>query len=106
MIIGSAVYLSALDRVRDFAVFKAMGAADRSVLSGLLAQSLLLCLLAYAFGTLLSFGLAPLLPIPSEVPSFAYVGLAIVATAVAGLSSVAGARRALSVDPALAFGGA
>lgn len=106
MIVGSVVYLSALDRVRDFAVFKAMGAADRSVISGLLAQSLLLCLVAYAIGVALSFVISPVMPMQSEVPTFAYYGLAAIAGVVAVLSSVAGARRALSVDPALAFGGA
>lgn len=106
MIVGSVVYLSALDRVRDFAVFKAMGAADRSVLVGLLAQSLLLCTVAFTIGIGLSFVISPVMPMQSEVPTFAYFGLAAIAGAVAILSSIAGARRALSVDPALAFGGA
>jgi putative ABC transport system permease protein len=106
MIVGSAVYLSALDRVRDFAVFKAMGAADRSVLGGLLTQSALICTAAFLVGTGLSFLIGPLLPIATEVPGFAYYGLAVVSAVVAVLSSVAGSRRALAVDPALAFGGA
>lgn len=106
MIVGSVVYLSALDRVRDFAVFKAMGAPDRSVLSGLLAQSLLLSGVAYAIGSALSRVLAPLLPMQAEISGLTYVGLAGIAIAVAVLSSLAAVRRALSVDPALAFGGA
>ena len=106
MIVGSVVYLSALDRVRDFAVFKAMGATDRSVLVGLLAQSLLLCALAYLVGIALSGVIAPRLTMQSEIPTYAYYGLAAVSVGVAVVSSVAGARRALKVDPALAFGGA
>jgi putative ABC transport system permease protein len=106
MIVGSAVYLSALDRVRDFAVFKAMGANDRSVLSGLLTQSAIICAVAFVVGIGVAFVIAPILPIPSEVPRFAYYGLAVIAAVVAVLSSVAGSRRALAVDPALAFGGA
>lgn len=106
MIVGSVVYLSALDRVRDFAVFKAMGAADRSVLIGLLAQSLLLCVIAYTIGIAISVVIAPMMPMQSEIPIYAYYGLAAIAGVVAVVSSVAGARRALAVDPALAFGGA
>lgn len=106
MIIGSVVYLSALDRVRDFAVFKAMGAGDRAVLSGLLTQSFLLCGIAYIIGVVLSRVLGPVLPMPAEISNLAYVALAGVAVLVALLSSLAAVRRALSVDPALAFGGA
>ena len=106
MIIGSVVYLTALDRVRDFAVFKAMGAPDRSVLTGLIAQSLLLCALSYAVGIVISVLITPFMPLRSEVPTYAYFGLAVIAVVVGLASSVAGARRALSVDPALAFGGA
>jgi putative ABC transport system permease protein len=106
MIIGSVVYLSALDRVRDFAVFKAMGASDRSVLSGLLAQSVLLCAIAYAIGVALSTVLGPLMPMASEISDAAYGQLAAIALLVSIIASIAAVRRALSVDPALAFGGA
>jgi putative ABC transport system permease protein len=37
-IIGSIVYLSALERQREFAVLKATGAANRSLLTGLALQ--------------------------------------------------------------------
>jgi putative ABC transport system permease protein len=106
MIIGSVVYLSALDRVRDFAVFKAMGASDRSVLSGLLAQSVLLCVLAYLIGVALSTVLGPLMPMAAEISRTAYAQLAVIAAVVSVIASFAAVRRALSVDPALAFGGA
>ena len=74
MIIGSVVYLSALDRVRDFAVFKAMGAPDRSVLTGLIAQSLLLCAMSYLLGIVISVLITPMMPLRSEVPTYAYFG--------------------------------
>jgi ABC-type bacteriocin/lantibiotic exporter with double-glycine peptidase domain len=41
-IIGSILYLSALERVRDFAVLKATGASNRALLAGLALQALLL----------------------------------------------------------------
>jgi putative ABC transport system permease protein len=106
MIIGSIVYLSSLDRVRDFAVFKAMGATDRSLLSGVVIQALLLSGGAYAIGAVLSRLLGPMLPMQAEISGLTYVVLVGVAIIVAGASSLAGVRRALTVDPALAFGGA
>ena len=35
LIVGSVIYLSALERTRDFAVFKAVGVSTRSVIAGL-----------------------------------------------------------------------
>lgn len=106
MIVGSVVYLSALDRLRDFAVFKAMGATDRTVVAGLIVQALLLCTVAYVVALAISEVLGPRLPMQCEIPASAYAGLAAVSFGVAILASVAGTRRAVSVDPALAFGGA
>lgn len=106
MIIGSIVYLSSLDRGRDFAVFKAIGATDRSLLVGIVLQALLLTGAAYVIGSGLSRVLAPLLPMQTEISGLTYVALAGVAVVVAALASLAGVRRAIAVDPALAFGGA
>ena len=69
IIIGAVVYLSTLERVRDFAVLKAVGASSRDLFLGLAAQSVVVALV---------------------------VGL---------LASLVGLRKAITVDPALAFGG-
>ena len=106
MIIGSIVYLSSLDRVRDFAVFKAIGATDRSLLTGIVLQALLLSGVAYTIGAGLSRVLSPMLPMRTEISGLTYVVLAGVAVVVAAFASLAGVRRAVAVDPALAFGGA
>ena len=105
MIVGSIVYLSSLDRVRDFAVFKSIGASDRSLLTGIVMQALLLTSIAYAIGSGLSRFLAPLMPMQTEISGLTYVVLAGVALVVAVMASLAGVRRAIGVDPALAFGG-
>jgi putative ABC transport system permease protein len=41
-----------------------------------------------------------------EIPASAYIALPIVAVAVGLIASLFGLRRAVMVDPALAFGGA
>jgi putative ABC transport system permease protein len=105
LIVGSVVYLSALERMRDFAVFKAIGVPTRSVLAGLALQAIVVALLAAAVGVILTQVLAPLFPMTVAVPMSAYLTLPAIAVAIGLLASVAGLRRAMAVDPALAFGG-
>jgi putative ABC transport system permease protein len=105
LIVGSVVYLSALERLRDFAVFKAIGVPARSILAGLALQAVVVALLAAVVGVLLSWLLAPLFPLLVVVPASAYIWLPLVAIVVGLLASLAGFRRAVAVDPALAFGG-
>lgn len=104
-IIGSVVYLSALERVRDFAVLKATGASSRSLYVGLALQAVLVSLLAAGLAIGIAHGLAPTFPLAVEIPARSYALLPGVALVVGLLASVGGLRRTLSVDPALAFGG-
>ena len=105
LIVGSVVYLSALERMRDFAVFKAIGVPTRSVLAGLALQAVAVALLAAALGVIFAQLLSPLFPMIVAVPGRAYLALPLVAIVVGLLASGAGLRRAVAVDPALAFGG-
>lgn len=106
MVIGSVVYLTSLDRSRDFAVLKATGATDRSLLAGLAMQAGLLSAGACAIGVALSFVLAPALPMQTEIARGSYVTLAVVSLGVAVVAALVSARRTLRIDPALAFSGA
>ena len=105
LIIGSVVYLSALERLRDFAVFKAIGVPTRSILAGLALQAVVVALLAAVLGVIFSIVLGPMFPMLVVVPTIAYLGLPLAAIVIGLLASVAGFRRAVAVDPALAFGG-
>jgi putative ABC transport system permease protein len=105
LIVGSMVYLSALERLRDFAVFKAIGVPARSILAGLALQAVIVALLAAVLGVILAQLLAPLFPMIVVVPAYAYISLPLVAIVIGLLASLAGLRRAVAVDPALAFGG-
>ena len=106
LIVGSVVYLSALERMRDFAVFKAIGVPTRSILAGLVLQAVVVALLAAVLGVVLAQVLAPLFPMIVVVPMPAYLALPLVAIVIGLVASGAGLRRAVAVDPALAFGGA
>jgi putative ABC transport system permease protein len=105
LIVGGVVYLSALERMRDFAVFKAIGVSARSVLAGLVLQATVVAVLAAGFGAGLARLLAPLFPMNVIEPASAYPLLAVIAVGVGLLASATAVRRAATVDPALAFGG-
>lgn len=104
-IVGTILYLSAIERLRDFAVLKAVGASTASIVAGLAVQAVVLALVAAAIGVLLAFCLAPLFPMLVELEAWSVVALPVIAVIVALLASLAGLRRAVSVDPGLAFGG-
>ena len=104
-ILASMVYLSTLERVRDFAVMKAIGVSNRSLHLGLASSSLLLAVLAALGGAILAFVLGPRFPMEVDTPSSAYVTLLVVAVVVGLITSSIALRRAVRVDPALAFGG-
>ncbi len=104
-IVGSLVYLSALERTRDFAVFKALGVATGSVLAGLILQAVLVASIAAMLGGLLAVLIGPLFPMLVVVTTSAFLSLMATAVVIGLLASVAGLRRAVTVDPVLAFGG-
>jgi putative ABC transport system permease protein len=104
-IIGAIVYLSVLERVGDFAVLKAIGVSGRSLLGGLLLQAVLLSLLSALLAVGLQAAIAPAVAMSVEVPTVSFLTLPLIAVVVGALASFLGLRRALSVDPALAFAG-
>jgi putative ABC transport system permease protein len=105
-IIGAIVYLSVLERVGDFAVLKAIGVPTRELVTALLLQSLLLSLLSAVLAIGFEAAIAPTVAMSVEVPVVSFVTLPLVAASVGGLASILGLRRAVAVDPSLAFAGA
>jgi putative ABC transport system permease protein len=104
-IIGAIVYLSVLERVGDFAVLKAIGVSARHLLTALLLQAVLLSLLAAALAVGLQAAIAPAVAMSVEVPATTFLTLPLVAVLVGAAASALALRRAISVDPALAFSG-
>lgn len=105
MIIGTVVYLSALERVRDFAVLKALGGSSRDLFLGLALQAMLIALAAAVIGSGLAVILGPRFPLLVRIPGTAYATLPLIGLIVGLVASLSGLRRAVAVDPALAFGG-
>ncbi len=105
LVVGSVVYLSALERSRDFAVYKATGWSTRTLAAGLAAQAVLLSLGAALLGIAAAHLLLPLFPLHFSIPVRASLLLPVVAAVVGLVACLAGLRRAVGTDPALAFGG-
>jgi putative ABC transport system permease protein len=105
VIIGAVIYLSALERIGDFAVLKAVGGESRSLAAGLAAQSVLASLLAAGLGSVIALALRPAFPLPVTIHPSAFLVLAAIAGVVGVIASFAALRRVLKVDPALAFAG-
>ncbi len=103
-IVGSLIYLSALERTRDFAVFKALGVPTHSVLAGLALQAVLVALAAAMLGGVLAVLLGPLFPMLIVVTPSAFLSLVATAVVVGLVASLAGVRRAVAIDPVQAFG--
>jgi putative ABC transport system permease protein len=105
LIIGAVTYLSALDRVRDFAVLKAVGGSSRTLAVSLMLEAVLAALFAAILAVGVSRIMTPASTIPVDFQGSAVATLLAVAAAVGVLASLAALRRTLRVDPALAFGG-
>jgi putative ABC transport system permease protein len=105
LIVGSVIYLSALERLRDFAVYKAIGVPTSSIAAGLGLQAIVVALSAVVVGVVLSALLGPIFPMQVIVPGYAYVVLPVIAVVFGLIASATGLHRAVSVDPAMAFGG-
>jgi len=105
-IIAALVYITVLERTRELAVHKATGSSNGSLVRGLLLQASVLAVFAAVIATGIALALAPTFPFAVEIPTAAYIQLLSIALIVGGIASLAGLRRVVRIDPALAFGGA
>lgn len=106
VLVGAVVYLSALDRIRDFAVLKAIGVSTRGLMVGLALQAIVVALCAVAVAVVIQLFLAPAFPMKVVVPGRAFVQIPIIAVVLALVGGAAGMRKVASSDPAHAFAGA
>jgi putative ABC transport system permease protein len=105
-IVAAIVYVSVLERTRDFATLKAIGTSNRSLIGGLIAQAAIVSTASALAAVGVARAISPTFSFPVSVPSGAYVQMFVVAMVVGVIASLAGVRRISRIDPALAFGGA
>ncbi|MHB1987642.1 MAG: ABC transporter permease [Acidimicrobiales bacterium] len=103
-IIAAVIYLSALERRVDFAVLKALGAPSAQLFLGLVIEAVAMALGAAVIGYGAEAALAPTSALAVRLSVGDYVAVPLLAVVVGIVASVLPARRAATVDPALAFG--
>jgi putative ABC transport system permease protein len=106
LIVGSVLYLNALERTADVAVFKAVGVRGASVVAGMFLQATIVALAASLVAIVVAVLLAPVFPMRVEIPRGSIRTLPLIALAMSFLGALAGVRRAVAISPALAFRGA
>jgi putative ABC transport system permease protein len=104
VLVGSVLYVAAIERTRDFAVLKATGAATGDVVAGLAVQAMAIGLVAGLVAIGLAFLVRPLYPGLISLTWRVYWPVLPISLAISFVGSLVGARRAVTVDPAQAFG--
>jgi putative ABC transport system permease protein len=98
--------LITLERTSLYAVLKAVGTPDRTLVAGVVVQAAVVAAGAFVLGGALTAGLAAAIPpgVPLELTTgrAVFVALGLVATAVAG--GLASLRRITRIDPGAAIG--
>lgn len=105
IIVAALIYVSALQRVRDFAVLKALGSSSYTLFGSLCLQAVIVTILAAGVGSLMSLFMKGIFRQPVTVPTSAYATLPLVAIVVGVVASLIAARRATAADPVAAFEG-
>ncbi|MBX9584542.1 MAG: ABC transporter permease [Gemmataceae bacterium] len=98
IIIGLIIYTFTLDKVKEMAVLKLLGAPGRRIYVMILQQAVLIGVLGAILGGALEFAVEPFFPRRVEA-TYGDVGQMLVAmTVIAALSSLLAVRRAMTVD--------
>ena len=105
VIIALIVYTTTMDKIREIATLKLIGAPDRTIIGLILQQALAMGIIGFGLGALLIVTIKDLFPRRVVLQPEDGLGLAAVVIVVCVLSSGLGVRLALKVDPAMALGG-
>jgi len=103
-IVAFMLYVAALDRRRDFAVLKALGASSSVLLMSLALEAVVVTLLAAVLAEVLTNLLSPIFKQAVDITPDARIALPLVAVIVGVVACVAALRRVTGADPAAAFG--
>ena len=103
-IVAFMLYVAALDRRRDFAVLKALGASSAALFMSLATEAAVVTLLAAFLAEVLASLLKPIFSQVVDITPDARLVLPLVAVAVGIVACLAALRRVTGADPAAAFG--
>ena len=105
VIIALILYTMTMDKIREIATLKLIGAPDRTIISLIMQQALAMGVIGFGFGALLITAIKDYCPRRVVLQPEDGLALAGIVILVCILSSGLGVRLALKVDPATALGG-
>jgi len=105
VIIALILYTMTMDKLREIATLKLIGAPDRTIVGLILQQALAMGTIGFGFGALLITSIKDYFPRRVVLQPEDGLALAAAVILVCILSSALGVRLALKVDPATALGG-
>lgn len=105
VIIALILYTMTMDKLREIATLKLIGAPDRTIISLILQQALAMGVIGFGFGALLITTIKDYFPRRVVLRPEDGLALAAAVIVVCVVSSALGVRLALKVDPAAALGG-
>lgn len=103
LVIAAVIYITAIERTRDFAVLKAVGGRGRDLGVSLLLQGIVMTLLATGLAAIIQTIVAPVFPLTIRVPSSAWWQLPLTAVIIATIAGLGGVRKIMATSPAEAF---
>ncbi len=105
VIIALILYTMTMDKLKEIATLKLIGASDRTIIGLIVQQALAMGVIGFGFGALLITAMKGYFPRRVVLQPEDGLALALVVLVVCLLSSGLGVRLALKVDPATALGG-
>ena len=105
VIIALILYTMTMDKIREIATLKLIGAPDRTIIGLILQQALAMGVIGFSFGMLLIVAVKDHFPRRVVLQPEDGLALAVAVILVCVISSALGVRLALRVDPATALGG-
>ena len=105
VIIALIIYTLTIDKMREIATLKLIGAPDRTIIGLIVQQALAMGVIGFAFGAALIVSIKDYFPRRVLLQPEDALALGIVVLIVCVVASGLGVRLALKVDPAAALGG-
>lgn len=105
VVIALIIYTMTMEKLKQIATLKLIGAPDRTIIGMIVQQALALGLLGFSIGAALIFNIKDKFPRRVVLEPDNVMSLGLIVVVVCLLASSLGVRAALKVDPATALGG-